>query len=376
MSTRTPSPPPPTQTGNNRLAHGPRWWLIALISTVVVVALGGLGIFAWQQLQQRCVTASDPTLSGAVTEYCPPEPYKPFTGAMMFGPDGNLWYTDSQQTKIARFTVSGGAITETGAPTAPNNVAYAGLVQGSDGNLWYIANNTLGRLRLNGQFTEFALPKAMGFVGALAAGPDGVLWVTMGKGQLLKITIPSPSDATAAPQITQVAVPANTRDPMAVAQDGSLWASTFVMSGDTAQSTHITRITSAGVVTQLPLTIPGGVTALRSGPDGAMWFISTAGQGQIGRITQAGAITSFQVSQIGEMGSPNLTIAPDGNAWFSTDDSRIGRITPAGVVTTFSLPHTGGMISNLTVGPDGGVWFIQGFSQPFQPSSRIVRLTP
>ena len=270
-----------------------------------------------------------------------------------------------------------GAITETGAPTAPNNVAYAGLVQGSDGNLWYIANNTLGRLRPNGQFTEFALPKGMGFVGAIAAGPDGVLWVTMGNGQLLKVTIPSSNDATSAPQITQVTgLPANTKDPMAVAPDGSLWASTFVMSGDTAQSTHITRITSAGTITQLPLSIPGGVTALKAGPDGTMWFISTAGQGQIGRITQAAVASFFRVSQIGQMGSLNLAIAPDGNAWFSTNDSRIGRITPAGVVTTFSLPHTGGMISNLTVGPDGGIWFIQGYSQPFQPSSRIVRLTP
>lgn len=374
MSTRTPAPPNPTQAGGYRSPR-PRWWLIALIATVAIVALGAIGIFAWQQQQQGCSKASDPTRSGAVTEYCPSEPYKPFTGAMTFGPDGNLWYTDGQQ-KVARFTLPGGAITETGAPTSPNNVAYAGMVRGSDGNLWYVANNTLGRIRMDGQFTEFALPKEMGFVGAIAAGPDGVLWVTMGHGELLKITIPSPSDATGAPQIAQMTVPANTRDPLAVAPDGSLWASTFVMSGDTPVSTHITRITPAGASTQLPLTIPGGVTALKAGPDGIMWFISTAGQGQIGRITRAGVVTSFHVSQIGEMGSPNLAVAPDGNAWFSTKDSHIGRITPAGVVTTFSLPHTDGMISNLSIGPDSGIWFIQGFSQPFQPSSRIVRLTP
>ncbi len=378
MSTHTPAPPPPTQEGDGRPRR--RWWLFTLIGAVVVVVIGAIGVFGWRQQQQSCTKAADPTRSGAVTEYCPSEPYQPFSGggAMAFGQDGNLWYTDSQQ-KVVRFALPSGAVAEFAAPTAPNEIAYASLVRGSDGNLWYVANAVLGRMTMSGQFKEFALPKELGLVHAIAAGPNGMLWVTMAKDPaqqtaLLKIAIPG--DPTAAPQITQVATPPNTGNPMAVAQDGSLWASTFATSGDTILSTHITRITPAGMFTQLPVTIPGAVTALTAAPDGTMWFISASGQGQIGRITPAGATTFFRVSEIGEFGSLNLAVAPDGNVWFSTKDSRIARITPSGAVTTFSLPHGDGNISNITVGPDGGVWFLLGFSHPFQPSSRIVRITP
>lgn len=377
MSTVTPTSPAPTHgAGGGRPRR--RWWLFALLGGVVVVVLGAIGLFAWViPQQQACRTAADPARSGAITEYCPSDPYQPFSGAMTFGPDGALWYTTNNNTKIARFSLASGAVTATAAPSEPNRVAYAGLVRGSDGNLWYIANNTLGRLRLNGQFTEYALSKELGFVGGIAAGPNGMLWVTTGNGALLKITIPSPSDATAVPKITQVTgLPANTGDPMAVAPDGSLWAATFEMRGNIALSTHFTRITPTGAITQLPLSIPSAVTALKTAPDGTLWFISTVGQGQIGWISPAGAITSYHVSQIGEMGSRSLAIGPDGNAWFATKESGVGRITPAGVVTTFALPQTGGQINNITAGPDGGVWFVQGFSQPGEPSSRIVRITP
>lgn len=381
MSTQTPIPP--TAPGAGGHAPRRRRWLIALTSVVAIVALGAIGIFVWQQQQQRCVKAPDPARSGAISEYCPSEPYQPTNGgAMVSGPDGNLWYVDSRQ-RIARFSPQTGAVTDFAAPTAPNNVAYAGMANGKDGNIWYVANYTLGRISMNGAFKEFALPQDMGFVGGLAVGTDGTLWVTMGsenKGGLLRVT-PS-SDASAAPQITKVTLPlaANTQiGPIAAAPDGSLWAASYVKSGDSILSTHILRVTPAAAVTQLPPTISGTMTSLAAGPDGKMWFVSAPGH--MGLITLAGAVTLFNVSQIGEMGGvPNLAVEPNGNAWFSTNSqdgtTGVARITPAGVVTTYALPHSDGMKNNITVGPDGGIWLMLGYSQTYQPSSRLVRITP
>lgn len=385
MSTHVPAPPTPTQANGRRPRR--RRWLIALITTLGVIALGAGGVFFWLQQQQQCVKAPDPTRSGAISEYCPPERYGPLSGAMTSGPDGNLWYVDSQG-KIARFTLPSGAITEFAAPTAPNQVAYGGMVRGADGNIWYVANYTLGRVSMTGASTEFALPKNLGLSGGIAAGPDGTLWLTMGannpdqKGALLKVT--PPKDGATTPTIAEVPLQAKLQANthlgyIATASDGSLWASTFVSSGDTTQSTDFIRITPAGAITQIPATISGAVTALAAGSDGAMWFISASWQGQtgeIGRVSPTGDVTVFRVSEVGQPGSQSLALGPDGNLWFSTKDGGIARITPSGKVTTFSLPHTGGLVAGITAGPDGGVWFLLGYPQPFQPTSRFVRITP
>lgn len=161
---------------------------------------------------------------------------------------------------------------------------------------------------------------------------------------------------------------------MAAGPDGSLWI---------AGANAFTRVTQAGSVTQFPVSIPGpapscgtdckSVVAMAAGPDGNMWFAD--GWGHIGKMTPTGSATFFRVAdQL--LGPVPLGAGPDGNMWFSTDGNSIERITPTGVTTKFALPHTGGHISNITQGPDGGVWFILGFSQPFQPSSRLVRITP
>ncbi len=379
MSTRSPTPPTSTVDGAPRPRR--RRWLITLGVIGGIVALGAAGIGVVYGIllpqQQKCIKAPDPSIQGAISEYCPPSPYEPFSGggAMARGSDGNLWYVNGQQ-RITRFTVSSGAITEFAAPSSPNNVAFQGMVNGSDGNLWYIANYTLGRISMSGASKEFALPQNFGFSGSIAAGTGGVLWVTMGnnpQAQLLKITIPA--DPTAAPQITPVTLPSNTLEGIAAAPDGSVWVPVAVNSGDTVTATHILRVTPDGVISQLPLTISGGVSVLTAGAWNTMWFIDRSSH--VGKISLAGVVTLFTVSTLSrDMPPMSLALGSDGNMWFPIGDGSIARITPLGVVTTYKLPHTGGGIANITAGSDAGVWFTLGFSQPFQPSSRIVRITP
>ena len=59
------------------------------------------------------------------------------------------------------------------------------------------------------------------------------------------------------------------------------------------------------------------------GPDGALWFTDNT-NARIGRITTAGAITSFAVPATSS--GWGITVGPDGALWFTAKD-QIGRMT-------------------------------------------------
>jgi streptogramin lyase len=132
---------------------------------------------------------------------------------------------------------------------------------------------------------------------------------------------------------------------------------------------------------QIPLVAlvePQGIT---TGSDGNLWFTEN-GAGKIGRMTPAGAVTSFALPQVpppagSAAGTASttphptaITAGPDGALWFTGIPGEIGRITTAGVVTEFALPAvpppagskpgTAGTLataSAIVAGPDGALWF-------------------
>jgi streptogramin lyase len=60
-----------------------------------------------------------------------------------------------------------------------------------------------------------------------------------------------------------------------------------------------------------------------------------------------------------------MTVAPDGNVWFTEGlANKIGRITPSGTGSEFPVPtaYSPGPLPGLigiTVGPDGNIWFAE-----------------
>src|SRR5215467_2422810 len=57
---------------------------------------------------------------------------------------------------------------------------------------------------------------------------------------------------------------------------------------------------------------------------------------KIGRITPAGEITEYPLPANTLAGAPGITVGPDGALWFTLfGANQIGRITTAGVITTF-----------------------------------------
>src|SRR5882724_10401411 len=123
------------------------------------------------------------TPAGVVTEFPVPTAIS-FMYGIITGPDGNLWFTESQGGildaapsggKIAKITPAG-AITEYATPTTGG--APAGIVTGPDGNLWFTESNrnNIGKITPSGVITEYAIPSAGSGPQGIAAGPDGNLW--------------------------------------------------------------------------------------------------------------------------------------------------------------------------------------------------------
>ncbi|HEY6286015.1 MAG TPA: hypothetical protein VIX20_10165, partial [Ktedonobacteraceae bacterium] len=100
------------------------------------------------------------------------------------GPDGNLWFTESENStgqsgSIGRITPTG-TITEfplTNSGKFPNYPI--GITVGHDGNLWFTESSRIGRITSMSMITNFPLP-GTGFIStSITKGPDGNLWFTI-----------------------------------------------------------------------------------------------------------------------------------------------------------------------------------------------------
>ena len=93
------------------------------------------------------------------------------------------------------------------------------------------------------------------------------------------------------------------------------------------------------------------------GPDGALWFTQLDGN-MIGRITTAGAITTYPLPG-SQNGCPaGITTGPDEALWFVEQcANKLGRITTSGDISIFPLPTPKGDPVGITQGPDGSLWY-------------------
>jgi streptogramin lyase len=284
---------------------------------------------AAERLEDRCL------LAVAIIEYPLPTPDS-FPGGITGGPDGNVWFTESQH-KIGRITPAG-VITE--FPVSSSNSPGA-ITTGPDGNLWFTEGSStgvsmIGRITPAGVLTEFP---GGGGAASITGGPDGNVWFA-GGGGIGRIT---PSG-----KITEFPVQGLFVIGITSGSDGNLWFAASL-------APDVGRITPAGVQTifKVPQACNGTIA---TGPDGNVWF--TEVQGRIGRITPAGVATDFDGLTPGS-NLAGITGGPDGNVWFTESEGRIGQITPAGSVTEFSVPAVKDQFSLITTGPDGNLWFTE-----------------
>jgi uncharacterized repeat protein (TIGR01451 family) len=264
------------------------------------------------------------------------------------GPDGALWFAQSDGNAIARISTSG-TPTSFALPPFPGGRTPDAITTGPDGALWFTLDSVpaIGRMTTTGQVTEYPLAKTTVLGFTITVGPDGALWFPEATGKIGRITTSG--------QITEFPLP----DPMtgssalAAGPDHNLWFTDSVG--------NIDRITTSGHITAFPL--PKGIlgAGIAAGPDGALWF--TTGQGVIGRITTAGNVTTFPIPSGAPAGE--ITLGPDHSLWFAEyANSALGRITPGGQVTEYPVHTPNSGLGNVTAGPDGNVWFTEfGASQ-------------
>jgi virginiamycin B lyase len=98
---------------------------------------------------------------------------------ILTGPDGNLWYTapEGNDSYVGRITPAGAA-----GPQYPTTDAgdQLGITVGPDGALWFAqaVANDIGRMTLDGQFTQIGGLTAGARPEYIAPGPANTLWFT------------------------------------------------------------------------------------------------------------------------------------------------------------------------------------------------------
>lgn len=234
-----------------------------------------------------------------------------------------------------------------------------GITVGPDGNLWFseLGANKIGRLTPSGQLSEFRVPTSSGSPIAIAVGPDGALWFTeLGGNKIGRITTSG--------SITEYHIPTLHSQPMGLAAgpDGALW---FVESSQTAHK--VGRITTTGTITEYQAGFRH-LYFIVAGADGRLWYTGGSG-GAISAITTTGHVTHYATKNY----TYGLTLAFDGNIWFTEMNHTIGSVTPAGVVTEYPIPGTI-RLSMISQAPGGWLWISEPNS-PFGPS-QFARFDP
>jgi streptogramin lyase len=279
------------------------------------------------------------------------------------------------------------------------------LAAGPDGKVWFgdtqdfgnpFTTSPLGRISPSGSIDRVALPPNVGQVNALTVGPDGNMW--FGGTQ----TTPAPGvigRVTPAGAVSLFDVPGfgsvngfGSVDTIARGPDGNLVFSASNAT-DSGNEVKVGRVSTTGAVTLLPVTLSNtetnyfssaAVTGLAVDGQGNIWVAfnqednSAAGSvGKLDRISPGGQLTEFTLPVVrpkpsrnsAEMAKPfkvdGITTSPDGNIWVteSTDDftirSRIVRVTPSGHFTSFQV--TSGAVewqpAAITPGPGGKLYF-------------------
>ena len=215
--------------------------------------------------------AASMTTAGVVTKYT--------TAAgnvvdVAWGPDSRAWFTATGGKLIA--INKSGVMTEYALPagTSPNHITL-----GPDGNLWFIDTQCGSKTSCNvvksttsGVITKYPVP-----VGEIpldiAAGPDGNIWLTFPNGTTGKI-----GKMTTSGVLTQYSLPGTYpyAEGITAGPDGNMWFTE-------KNADKIGRITPSGAVTTYSLPTGSQPQDITQGEDGTLWFTET-GSGKIGKI--------------------------------------------------------------------------------------------
>lgn len=276
------------------------------------------------------------------------------------GPDGQLWFTESQCVEDPCFVGSistGGTINVYGTPSA--DVGPQGMTAGPDGNLWFAetglgAHSAIARMTTGGTITEYPTPTASSNPGDVTTGGDGNIWFT--ESAVSQIGVMSTSGTF----IHEYPIPPGLGTVTVAA------AGTGYQTGDVV--TVVQSGASGGTLVVGSVTTPGGVQFFSSDAS-----IGTGYSAASNLNTTGGHGSGLQVNITNTNGAFNpggIALGPDGNVWFVPEDqNNVLEVTPGGQFTAYPIPN-GGSALFITEGPDGNIWYADDIN------SAIAQLVP
>jgi streptogramin lyase len=260
------------------------------------------------------------------------------------GPDGNLWFTQSDAGQIGKITPSG-QITE--YKIRAGSGPY-GITVGPDGNIWFTERfaNMIAKFSTSGQLlAEYPIPTARSQPWGITTGPDGALWFTEEDvDQIGRITV----NGLVTEYPTQ-----------------NCCFPTFITTGADGRFTEelpgqIGAMSTDGSVEYFTPPTAQLLYGITRAPDGMVWFTALAGDNKLGKIDASGQITEFPVPSE-NTGIAGVAIGSDGNIWFTQNDvGRVGGMRPGGEL--IGLYQDGSYPIGITGGPDGNIWIAESQS--------------
>lgn len=243
-------------------------------------------------------------------------------------------------------------------------------VVGADGEIWAVEDSPelpspppgVDRIAPDGTVSHFSVPSGergeQTVVRGLAIGPEGALWAAVGEvspiggypfetsygGEIVRIA----SDGSeAAFQVPDEIEPRG----IALGPDGNLWFTGVrgFSSGEhhyTPGFGYIGRVTPAGAISTYPTPSPhSGPSGIAAGPEGSLWF-EGSGVTTIGIGGEFGRHIALRSPAVGS----GIAFGSEGDAWLGTFRGVL-RLTRAGQQTLY-----GGAGEKVAIGTEGDVW--------------------
>jgi polyhydroxybutyrate depolymerase len=246
------------------------------------------------------------------------------------------------------------------------------LAAGPDGSVWFteFRADMIGRISQSGALTQYKVPTADAGPYQIAAGPHGSMWFT--EYNTTKVGRVSPNGNVAEFRL---------RKPTSGGTGIIGSASGPVLMADPAGA--IDRISAAGAIsrTKVPSSFgfPFAIARLRSG---TVWLSELTGYYEFSRHLLSFRLGSGQPAQTVTL--PDrlsnivaLTPGPAGALWFADfGANQVGEVSPSGRVRAFGDRSPYGGISDLTAGPDGDVWLTEqdGLVAQISPDGNVGEL--
>jgi streptogramin lyase len=336
-------------------------------TSCTLLVLGALLVGAAPSAAGGTSASRGPTRALPVTYFFVPSLHsRPFR--IVPGPDGNMWFTDTDEALIGKITPSG-QITE--YPIGSGKHPYD-LIAGSDGNIWFTEqfNNKIGAVDLAGNLIhEYYSPGSNSQPRGITVGPNGdIYWADGGDGQEVTDDVGRllPDGTVVQYQLgPYVSFPTG----ITAGPDGNLWvAEELGVNPDVGDAPGtIDSVSPDGKTINLyPLPVPPFSEQhlpawVAAGPDSRVWFTElNSSIHQIGAVSQSGTITEYSIpGAITNTGT--ITTGFDHNLWVTEPDANtVAVVRPDGSFVRDIPVHAEPV--GITLGPDGNVWFANALS--------------